>query len=73
MPVNTQAIGKKESEMTIGEIDKLLAPRFPMVGIDAPAELKMSVDDWVGVVNYAIIYLVDITEVPDFNTMYGDN
>ena len=51
---DTQAIGKKESEMTIGELDKLLAPRFPMVGIDAPAELKMSVDDWVGVVNYAI-------------------
>ncbi len=51
---DTREIGGKESEMRIEEVDRIVAPKFPMVGLDAPFELLMSVDDWVNVVDRAI-------------------
>ena len=40
--------------MPITEIDQLIAPQFPMPGIDAPDEIRLNVDEWVGVVDRAI-------------------
>jgi membrane dipeptidase len=51
---DTSAIGRKESGMSIEEIDKIVGRRFPMVGVDAPEELKFNVDGWVEVVDRAI-------------------
>jgi len=50
---DTTAIGKSQA-LTIEDVDRRVAPQFPMVGIDCPEELKFSADDWVGVVDYAI-------------------
>ena len=49
---DTTAIGKEP--LTIEEVDRRVAPQFPMVGIDCPEDLKFTADDWVGVVDYAI-------------------
>lgn len=51
---DTREIGRKESEMSIEEIDRMVAPTFPMVGLNMPEDIKMTVDDWVGVVDRAI-------------------
>src|SRR6476620_2075031 len=51
---DTTAIGKKEAEMSIADIDKLAAPQFPMVGINAPDDLKFTPYEWVAVVDRAI-------------------
>ena len=51
---DTSAIGKKEAQMSIFDIDKMAAPKFPMVGIDAPEDLKFTVDDWIAVVERAV-------------------
>ncbi len=39
---------------SIEEIDKIVAPQFPMVGIAAPEEIKMTPEDWIAVVERAI-------------------
>ena len=44
----------KDQALTIEEVDRRVAPQFPMVGIDCPEDLKFTADDWVGVVDYAI-------------------
>lgn len=49
---DTTAIGKEP--LTIEEVDRKVAPQFPMVGIDCPEELKFTADDWVAVVDYAV-------------------
>ncbi len=51
---DSSAIGNKESKMTIEEIDKVAGKQFPMVGVNAPEELKFTVDGWVNVVDRAI-------------------
>ncbi|MBI3208538.1 MAG: membrane dipeptidase [Candidatus Solibacter usitatus] len=51
---DTREIGKKESELTIFEIDKIVKPSYPMVGIRAPEEIKLTIDDWFRVVDRAI-------------------
>jgi membrane dipeptidase len=51
---DTSAIGKKEASLSIEAIDRLVAPKFPMVGLNPPQELIMTVDDWVKVVDRAI-------------------
>jgi membrane dipeptidase len=50
---DTSELGKGPP-LTIEEIDRKVAPQFPMVGIDCPEDLKFTADDWVGVVDYAI-------------------
>jgi membrane dipeptidase len=51
---DTTEIARRKERMTIEEIDRLVAPKFPMVGIAAPEELKFGVDDWIAVVERAI-------------------
>ncbi len=51
---DTREIGSKESQMQIEAIDRIVGPTFPMVGLNAPDELLMSVDEWVNVVDRAI-------------------
>jgi membrane dipeptidase len=38
----------------IAAIDRMIAPGFPFVGPEAPADVILSVDEWVGVVDRAI-------------------
>jgi membrane dipeptidase len=51
---DTTEIGRKEAALAIEEIDKLVAPQFPMVGIAAPEDIKLTPYDWLGVVERAI-------------------
>ena len=51
---DTSDIGKREASMTIAQIDRLAAPKFPMVGTNAPEALKMTPGEWVEVVDRAI-------------------
>jgi membrane dipeptidase len=44
----------REAHMTIGQIDELVAPQFPMLPFNLPDSIRMSVDDWVAVVDRAI-------------------
>lgn len=40
--------------MTIEELDKLVGPQFPMVGVNAPDDIKFTPYDWLAVVDRAI-------------------
>ncbi|HSB15835.1 MAG TPA: dipeptidase [Bryobacteraceae bacterium] len=51
---DTSAIGRKEAALSIEEIDRIVAPEFPMVGMNPPDELMFSVDQWIDVVDRAI-------------------
>ena len=51
---DTSDIGKREASMTIEQIDRLAAPKFPMVGTNAPEALKMTPAEWVDVVDRAM-------------------
>jgi membrane dipeptidase len=42
------------SNISIEEIDKLVAPQFPMLGSNAPDYLKFTVDDWLKVTDRVI-------------------
>jgi membrane dipeptidase len=47
-------IVKRGAAMSIVDIDKMIAPQYPMPGVDAPEAIRFTVDDWVGVVDRAI-------------------
>jgi membrane dipeptidase len=51
---DTSDIGRKEAAMTIEELDKIAAPQFPMVGIAAPDDIRLTPYDWLAVVDRAI-------------------
>jgi membrane dipeptidase len=51
---DTTGIGLKESQMTIEEVDALTAPQFPMVGVNAPDDIRFTPDEWLAVVDRAI-------------------
>jgi membrane dipeptidase len=51
---DTTDIGQKESTMTIEQLDAIAAPQFPMVGVDAPDEIRFTPEDWIKVVEHAI-------------------
>lgn len=51
---DTAGIGRGVAPKNIEDIDKLVAPQFPMVGCDAPDDLKLTADGWVNVVDRAI-------------------
>jgi membrane dipeptidase len=42
------------SNVSIEQIDKMVAPQFPMVGVNAPDSIKFTVDDWLKVTDRAI-------------------
>jgi membrane dipeptidase len=45
---------RDRAALSIAEVDKLVAPQFPMLPAELPADIRMSVDDWVAVVDRAI-------------------
>ncbi len=51
---DTTAIGEKERKLTIEDIDRLVAPTFPMMGTNARDELLMTPEEWIGVIERAI-------------------
>jgi membrane dipeptidase len=51
---DTNEIRQRSASLTILDIDRIAAPKFPMPGTRAPDELKMTVDEWVAVVDRAI-------------------
>lgn len=51
---DTSEIARRRAELTIFDIDKLLARAYPMVGPEAPDDVVFSVDDWFKVVDRAI-------------------
>lgn len=51
---DTTSIPERVKGKTIYEVDALVAPHFPMPGAQVPDSVKMTVDDWVGVVDRAI-------------------
>lgn len=57
---DTSEIGRRrEAGMPIEAIDALVAPMFPMVGLDAPETLKFGPSDWLAVVERAIALVGD--------------
>jgi membrane dipeptidase len=51
---DTSAILERGTKLSIFELDKIVAPQFPMLPADIPDDVKMTVDDWVGVVDRAV-------------------
>ncbi len=51
---DTSQVAKRVAGLSIEEVDKLQADKHPMVGVNAPYGVLMSVDEWVGVVDRAI-------------------
>ncbi len=51
---DTSEVAANEARLPMAEIDRRLAPQFPLVEARAPDDLLLSVDEWVGVVDRAI-------------------
>jgi len=51
---DTSEVAAERTRLPIAEIDRRLAPQFPLVEARAPEELLLSMDEWVGVVDRAI-------------------
>jgi membrane dipeptidase len=51
---DTSAILERGTSLSIYEIDRLVAPQFPLTPTAIPQDLLISMDDWVGVIDRAI-------------------
>jgi membrane dipeptidase len=51
---DTSEIQKRGTQLTIYELDKIVAPQFPMLPADIPQDIRLDVDGWVAVVDSAI-------------------
>lgn len=51
---DTSEIAGEKGTPSIEEIDRKVAPQFPMVGLNMPDDVLFSVDDWIGVIERAI-------------------
>jgi len=51
---DTAEIARRKGQLSIEEIDRLVAPQFPMVGFDIPQELLLTPAEWIGVLGRAI-------------------
>ena len=51
---DTKDILDRGTKFSLYEIDKMVAPQFPMLPADIPQDIRMTVDDWVAVVDRAI-------------------
>jgi membrane dipeptidase len=52
---DTTEIANRKGQMTIEEIDRKVAPQFPMVGMkDMPQEILLTPEEWIGVIEKAI-------------------
>ena len=51
---DTTGIVARGSKLDIFELDKIVGPQFPMLPADIPQDIRLTVDEWVGVVDRAI-------------------
>lgn len=51
---DTSAVRKEVDGKTIYEIDKLVAPQFPRVGMVVPDAIRMTADEWVEIIDKVI-------------------
>lgn len=51
---DNSAILERGTKLNIYELDKIVAPKFPMKPADIPNDIRLTVDEWVGVVDRAI-------------------
>jgi membrane dipeptidase len=51
---DTTEILQRGTKLDILELDKIVAPQFPMLPAGIPQDIRMTVDEWVGVVDRAI-------------------
>jgi membrane dipeptidase len=52
---DTAEIANRKGQMTIEEIDRRVAPQFPMEGMkDMPQEILLTPEEWIGVIENAI-------------------
>jgi membrane dipeptidase len=51
---DTSEIANRKGQMTIEEIDRKVAPQFPMVGMNMPDDILLTPDEWIGVIERAI-------------------
>ena len=51
---DTSSVEERVASLSIEQIDKLVAPQFPMVGVPAPESVKFDVDGWLEVVDRTI-------------------
>ncbi|MCZ2079521.1 MAG: dipeptidase [Bryobacterales bacterium] len=51
---DTDHIAKRQEQPSIEDIDRRVAPQFPMVGVNMPDDVIFAVDDWIAVVEKAI-------------------
>jgi membrane dipeptidase len=51
---DTSEISNRKGQLTIEEIDRKVAPKFPMVGLNMPDEIRFAPDGWIEVVEKAI-------------------
>ena len=51
---DTTEIVQRGTKLDIYELDKIVAPQFPMLPAEIPQDIRMTVDEWVGVVDRAI-------------------
>ena len=51
---DTTDVSDRVRGKSIAEIDRMVGPRYPSVGPEPPPDLRMSVSDWLEVVEYAI-------------------
>jgi membrane dipeptidase len=51
---DTTEIMQRGTKLDIYQLDKLVAPQFPMAPADIPQDIRLTVDEWVGVVDRAI-------------------
>lgn len=48
------AVGEKERKLSIEDIDRKVAPSYPMMGTKAPDDILMTPEEWIGVIERAI-------------------
>jgi membrane dipeptidase len=51
---DTTEIAERKGQPTIEEIDRKVAPQFPMVGLQMPAEILFTPDEWIAVIEKAV-------------------
>jgi membrane dipeptidase len=51
---DTSEILRRGAGLTVYELDQIVAPQFPMPPADIPQDIRLTVDDWTGVVDRAI-------------------
>lgn len=51
---DTSAIRDRGTKLDIYELDKLLAPKYPMMPADIPRDIRLTMDEYVGVIDRAI-------------------